>query len=139
MTLTQDHDWGRFEPSDSPAVRWLNDGRLVVLLEEFVYVDPDGVRWVCPKGMTSDGASVPRFGWFRTPPFTGRHRLAALPHDQYCSLGQAGLSPAASPEVHWMYYRALRCAGVSFWEAMRMWIPVRLFGPRFRASEKTDA
>jgi hypothetical protein len=35
--------------------------RRMALLEEFAFVDPEGVRWTVPAGSMIDGASIPGF------------------------------------------------------------------------------
>src|ERR1035441_4686270 len=45
-------------------------------------IDPDGLEWKAPKGLVTDGASIPQIAW--TPvggPFEGLYRLAAVVHD----------------------------------------------------------
>lgn len=57
-----------------------SDGRNVIVLEPFDFVDSKGNKYTVPAGTTSDGASTPRLLWRELPPF-GVYWLAAVFHD----------------------------------------------------------
>jgi hypothetical protein len=58
-------DFGHF--AGDPLTRWVASrsapDRVMVLLEDFRYVDPDGKPWTAPKGRSIDGASIPEALW----------------------------------------------------------------------------
>ena len=122
-----------FRPDRYPRVQLLDDGRSARLLDDFSYVDSSGKWWTARKGLVSDGASIPRravkwlsLGIIRAP-WTGKHRLAALPHDQAC-IDRTD----TWQEVHRMYWNALVESGEP---RMVVWImgwSVWLFGPRWK-------
>ena len=119
--------FGRF--SGTPKTEWLEDGRLMRLLEDFSYYGPDGKTWTAKKGDKTDGASIPQaFWWLIGGPFEGRYRNAAIVHDSEC---------AADPhrngwrEVHRMFYNASRAGGVSETKAKIMFMAVYHCGPRW--------
>lgn len=51
-------NWGKFP--QSPKIELLPGGRNIRLLEDFVYIDPDGRSWSTPKSYEADGASIPQ-------------------------------------------------------------------------------
>jgi hypothetical protein len=54
----------------------------LVLRREVVYIDDDGREWVAPRGMRSDGTSVPRPLWsLLGHPFSGVRLKPSLIHD----------------------------------------------------------
>src|SRR5262249_6815699 len=76
-------EFGAFQ--GAVTTRWLDDGRRMELLEDFVYVDPSGVRWNAPRTSKIDGASIPAPLWtFVGSPFTGCYRRASVVHDVGC-------------------------------------------------------
>lgn len=106
-----------------------NQGRNMILVEPFGYIDPNGVRWQAEKGMATNGASIPWPLWSIVgSPFTGLYRRAAVIHDFYCS-----------PEyryrdwrkVHRMFYDAMITGGVDELAAKLMYYAVWRFGPRW--------
>ena len=111
-----------------PVVRLLRNGRDMELMQMFQYADPAGVVWMAPRGSVVNGASVPRVLWrIVGSPFVGRYRNASILHDVYCVT-----QVMPSPQVHRMWYWAMRAGGVGRVRAFVMWLGVRLFGPRFR-------
>jgi hypothetical protein len=107
---------------------WLSDGRSMQLLNDVAFLDNRGRRWQAWKGDIVDGASIPRFFWrFIGSPFVGKYRRASVIHDVYCKT-----EVVRSPEVHKMFYEAMRHDGVPRVKAYAMWLAVRTFGPRFK-------
>jgi len=118
--------FGFFNPPQ-PRTDWLSDGEGMRLVDDFHFVDEVGSIWKCAAGSVVNGASIPRFFWrVIGPPLRGRYRFATIPHDVHCVLR---LYP--SPEVHRMFYRAMRASGVGRCKAWVMWFAVRFFGPRW--------
>ena len=114
--------------SSQVKTEWLEDGRSMRLLDSLAFEDKHGLQWVAPIGSVVDGASIPRFFWrFIGGPFSGKYRDASVIHDVYCVL-----QDRPSPEVHAMFYEAMRARGVWRTKAFLMWMAVRVFGPRFR-------
>ena len=112
----------------------LDDGRNLRIIAPMSYIDPKGKTWKVQKGMTTDGASVPRFFWSLFPPFSGKHRRAAVLHDRYC---QTRNRPWRS--VHQMFYDAMLAAGVDVVSANTMYGAVYSFGPRWSMTGPTRA
>ena len=112
-------------------VEWLRHGgedRMMKLLEEFAFVDDNGVRWVAPAGSIIDGASIPEMLWSAAngTPFVGDYRRATVLHDVAC---QERNRPSA--DVHRMFYDAMITDGVAKMRAIKMYTAVRLFGPHW--------
>jgi hypothetical protein len=121
-----------FRPDRSPQVELLEDGRSARLLHDFKYIDPFGRAWVARKGLTSDGASIPRIAHRIRAPWTGKHRLAALPHDQACVDRVDRWQ-----DVHRMYWNALKDSGEPFYIVWLMGWAVWLGGPRWKPPQSS--
>lgn len=106
---------------------WNDDGRNMTLLEDFSYVDPDGLEWKAPNGLVTDGASIPQAAWsIIGGPFEGPYRLAAVVHDAACDRKDRSWE-----SVHEMFYRAMLTAHVDETKAKIMYAAVYHFGPRW--------
>lgn len=106
--------------------RWLPK-REMQLLENFVFIDSKGVRWLAPINSIVDGSSIPRLFWTVIgSPFVGKHRRASIIHDVYC---QTKTTP--HKQVHKMFYEAMRCDGVNYFKAKVMYFAVKLGGPKW--------
>ena len=106
---------------------WNDDGRNMTLLEDFSYIDPDGLEWKAPKGLVTDGASIPQEAWsIIGGPFEGTYRLAAVVHDAACDTKDRSWE-----SVHEMFYRAMLTAHVDELKAKLMYAAVYHFGPRW--------
>lgn len=114
---------------------WLVEGevgddapdRRMQLLEDFAFVDPNGVRWVAPAGSKVDGASIPRMLWsVAGDPFIGQYRRASVLHDVACDD-----RTRPSKVVHRMFYDAMIADGTSEAQAVEFYTAVRLFGPHW--------
>ena len=110
--------------------RWT---RVAILESEFIYDSPEFGIVQVPYGFPSDGASVPRFLWNLYPPF-GRYLEAAVIHDWFCVLGNAGTSPIASQGAAKLFLEVMKSMGINWWRRYKMYLAVRVFGPRFKAS-----
>lgn len=115
-------DWGKF--SGQPKTVWLDDGREMKLLDDFVYTDNAGKAWLAKKETLIDGASIPRFMWtIIGGPFEGPYRNASIVHDSYYVDYREN-----SDVVHKMFYEAMRCGGVPERKAKVMFWAVYKFG-----------
>ena len=116
-------------------VSYARDGNSVELLRDIGYEDPNGKIWTALKGLTTDGATIPRVVWTLVgSPLKGSHIRAAVVHDQYCSIRNE------PPElVHRMFYDALRASGVNNIKASIMYIAVRVGGPSWSAMDVKNA
>jgi hypothetical protein len=105
----------------------VNQGRMGKLLSPFAFVDPDGKVWTAPKGLLTDGASIPQALWSIVgSPWTGLYRNAAVIHDQYCD---SHSEPWQA--VHRVFYRGMLANGVGPIKAKIMYAAVYRFGPRW--------
>ncbi|WP_286269519.1 DUF1353 domain-containing protein [Thalassotalea hakodatensis] len=112
--------------SGQPLTRWLPE-RKVQLLEDFTFIDKQGVIWVAPKGSIVDGSSIPRWLWFFIgSPFVGKHRYASIVHDVYCVTRSR-----PHKDVHKMYYEACRANGVNRIKAKVMYWGIKFRGPKW--------
>jgi hypothetical protein len=111
----------------SPKVELQADGRMLRLLENFIYIDPDKKAWVATKDLVVDGASIPRVFWTLTGgPLEGQFRNASIVHDEACNR-----MTEPWEDVHLMFYNACRCGGVSEYKAKVLYAAVYHFGPRW--------
>jgi hypothetical protein len=107
--------------------QWNDDGRNMTLLEDFSYIDPDGLEWKAPSGLVTDGASIPQLAWSVVGgPFEGPYRLAAVIHDAACDRKDRSWE-----STHEMFYRAMLSAHVDEPTAKIMYAAVYHFGPRW--------
>ncbi|HSY51140.1 MAG TPA: DUF1353 domain-containing protein [Thermoanaerobaculia bacterium] len=103
---------GRFE--GTPKVEYLNGATRVRLLEEFAYHDCTGRRWTAPKGLVSDGASIPRELWTIVgSPMMGPHFFAGLLHD-----ARYRLADCTKEEADLLLWDACLCGGTSEADAL---------------------
>jgi len=108
--------------------RWLSGHpRDMRLMETVRFTDPRGESWYAYRDSIINGAST---GWFFRrlfPAYVGFYRRASVFHDAYC---------AAKTRPSWMVHRMFREAmltdGTHPVVAWIMWLPVRVFGPRFK-------
>lgn len=117
--------WGEFPVK--PRVELMNDGRVLKLVDNFIYIDPHKKVWIAGKDSQVDGASIPEGFWSLTGgPLTGKYRNASIIHDVECERMQ---EPAEA--VHRMFYEACRCGGVDEEQAKVLYAAVYHFGPRW--------
>lgn len=94
-------------------------------------VTVDGVTYLAPEDMITDGASIPRFFWrLIGSPFTGRYRGPAVIHDAgYCGqLERSHGGPMTRAEVDSLFLRLMRSRGVARIKAWLIYRAVRLAG-----------
>lgn len=121
----QSSQFGSFE--GTVKTEWLADGRDMLLLADFSYIDPSGQRWDAPKGETIDGASIPRVFWsYVGGPFEGKYRNASVVHDVACRRKSKPWK-----EVHRMFYTASLLGGVGAAQAKVMYGAIYHYGPRW--------
>jgi hypothetical protein len=112
LTRDENRGIGRFE--GEPQVEYLAGGMRVRLLADFVYHDPTPRRWVAPKGLVSDGASIPREFWSIVgAPLGGPYLNAALLHDARYRLGDC-----SKDEADMVLWDAALCGGTSEADAL---------------------
>lgn len=127
---------------ERPQTEWLDDGRRMVLLRDFVFVEPDGTKWVAkaahkpPKDgdLVIDGASIPPVFWSVIGgPYEGLYRNASIVHDAEC------VSPYKHrwQDVHRMLYRASLAGGTSNLTAKLIFAAVWHFGPRWQWKDES--
>jgi Protein of unknown function (DUF1353) len=104
--------------------------RKIKLTTDFAFLDSRGVRWDAPAKSTIDGASIPEIVWSSVvgTPYIGDYRRASVVHDVACQQ-----KIRAHEEVHYMFYEAMICDGVTEERAYLMYTAVRLFGPKWPA------
>lgn len=109
------------------VTEWLPDGRNMRLLEDFIFVDPDGKAWKAPAGSIINGASIPMVLWDTVgSPYAGKYRQASVVHDVACIERREPWQA-----VHEMFYHAMLASGVEPLRAEVMAEAVRKFGPRW--------
>ncbi|QDU50898.1 DUF1353 domain-containing protein [Gimesia panareensis] len=124
-SASQRPPWGEFPVK--PRVELMNDGRVLKLVDNFIYIDPHEKVWIAGKDSQVDGASIPEGFWSVTGgPLTGKYRNASIIHDVECERMQE-----PSEAVHRMFYEACRCGGVDEEQAKVLYAAVYHFGPRW--------
>lgn len=105
----------------------LGDGRKIKLLNEIIFIDFKGKKWIAPKGHIVDGASIPRNLWsIIGSPLVGKYRIASVIHDVACD-GKTQSWQA----THRVFYEAMLASGVTKRKAEKMYTAVYNFGPRW--------
>jgi len=128
-----------------PRVDLLEDGRMVELVEDFVFIDKAGIKHTAREGLHFDGKSTPRGLWWTRiagPPLVGKARYAAVIHDQeradvrafFAKTGDKEAAAQLAFLADRAYLEGMECSGVwafkrkiqykavragSKWEAMR--------------------
>lgn len=105
------------------------------MADELDFVDGKADVWQAPKGTLTDGASIPRvFVKIVGNPTSKQFAQAAAIHDAYCGIGNengAKYHTRPWPQVHRMFYDALRVGGTPEYKAKVMFAAVWLGGPRW--------
>ncbi len=109
-------------------VKSINDGtKRVKLLEDLIYIDPNGQRWRSPKGSIVDGASIPKvFQKVIGTPYGGEYTLASVIHDVACVEQKEPWQ-----KVHRAFYDAMLASGVKKQKAATMYLAVYEAGGRW--------
>lgn len=141
--------FGKFEVDGKPALRLVQIFRApgapefeteenwdptdwdAKLGHNLTYVDPAERRWDVPSGQINDGASVPKIlHSFVGGGHNGLFLGAAIVHDRYCQKEEARTALGVEwPDVHRMFYYAMRASDVSEGKAKVMFGAVSCFGP----------
>lgn len=109
----------------NPKLEFLDDGRRVRLLADYIWEDSRGHNWIAKEGTICDGASIPRPAWWLIgSPFTGKYRNAAIPHDAYY-MDHRGRTRL---EVDKAFYEQMREDGVGRFKAWLIYKAVRIGG-----------
>lgn len=126
---------GEFQEGDEvPITRWLRDDngkdKHMRLHCDFTYTDPDKTPWLAEEGDEISGANIPEFLWGRRygSPYVGDFRRAAVIHDCYYPLPDREPRNIERKNVDKMFYHAMRCDGVDWYTAAKMYWAVRLLG-----------
>lgn len=105
------------------------------ILANVAFDDVNRIRWFAPRGILTDGASIPPlFVPVLGDPRLPEYEMAAALHDAYCGYGnEAALTFHSRPwrEVHRMFYQALRAGGTDEVRAKTIYAAVMLAGPRW--------
>ena len=114
-------------------VKPLNDKyHRVKLLEELVFIDAHGKKWVAPKGYIVDGATIPKpLQSIIGTPYGGAYVLASVIHDVACVEKKEPWQ-----EVHQAFYDAMLASGVDERKASAMYIAVYEVAPRWGKNRK---
>src|SRR3954470_14620545 len=101
----------------SVSATWDGNGRTMTLLADYRYVDQSGKEWIAPKGISVDGASIPKFLWsIIGGPFEGLYRNASVTHDYECKVRRTSWE-----RVHKMFYEHMVCSHVAEAQAKLMY------------------
>jgi hypothetical protein len=134
----QPNDWPPLDLATQlgPVLLPCEDRKSFLVLQEYYFVDAEGVKWSAPRssrsnGFCYDGASIPRilhtlFG----APLGDRYRNAAVIHDWYCQ-AEIGSSTA----VHKMFYEACLASGLAPAKAKLAYAAVVIGGPYWGEEE----
>lgn len=119
---------GREQFNNTVKVEWHPlHPRIMILLEDIIFTDSNGLEWLAPADSSIDGASIPRFFWrVIGSPFIGKYRRPSVLHDVYC----ANKSRPAQ-ETHDMFLEAMIADGVQKSKAGIMYNAVDTLGPRW--------
>jgi len=107
-------------------LRFLSDGRHAEVLQDFRFIDTDGVIFKADKGQIVNGASIPRVFWrLIGSPFVGNYRKSAVVHDcEYKS------KTKTRKQVDKGFLHSMKLEGVGRIKRKVMYRMVRLFGRR---------
>jgi hypothetical protein len=116
-----------FSPVE-PTTKWLSlpskNDRDMLLLEDFTYTDPQGVRWLAPRHSTINGASIPSALWTTVgSPYTGAYRRASIVHDVACVNARTDNDRLKADR---MFYDACIDGGCSKRQANLLYMGVRI-------------
>ena len=104
------------------------------LLNDYGYVDKNGLAWWVPQGTVVDGASIPQIFWsIIGGPWDGPYRNASVIHDWYCSTRSHPWQ-----DVHRMFYEAMLANCTSRLKAVAMYAAVWARGPRWRHAVQSN-
>ena len=116
------------------------DGDDWYLINDFKVLVGTTYKLVCPEGMRTDGASIPRFFWRVVgTPIASKYVKAAVIHDAgysnklewaYKEDGEWVVEDHTRKEVDQLFLALLKDLQVSWWRRNAMYLAVRWFGAR---------
>lgn len=113
--------------SGEPLTRW-KGSRIMMLEEDFYFIDRFNKKWIAPKCSELNGATIPQPLWSVIgSPYCGPYRRASIVHD--VAVGEGNNPPVPYPErkaADRMFYEACRTDGCSKLFALELYIGVRL-------------
>lgn len=114
--------------SGNPKTEWVvngdGDDRDMMLLEQFLYTDPNGRDWIAPFGSVINGASIPQPLWTSVgSPYTGDYRRASIVHDVACENAHNAQERKEADE---MFYYACLDGGCSSVQSSILYAGVRI-------------
>ena len=125
MTELQSGDYGHY--TGALIFEPLTDGRRMRVMQDFGFMEADGLHWPVPPRTIVDGASIPRPLWSLIGgPFEGKYRNASVVHDYYCDVRSAEWHM-----VHRMFFRGMLASNVPIAQAKLMYAAVYFAGPRW--------
>lgn len=115
--------------------------RKMFLLEDFIFIDFEGVEWIAKAGDVINGISYPEYRNYQDlwrnilftigsvpikilnwNPYTGNARRASVIHDRYCKIQTRSASA-----THKMFYEAMLEDFTPKWQADIMYWSVKTF------------
>jgi len=95
---------------------------------ELGFIDSSGKKWVVPKGVIANGASIPRIYWSQLgSPLNSEYTIPLILHDYYSTTRTESYEA-----VNKMFYEALLKSGVSEVKGKIFYAAVAHFGPRWK-------
>lgn len=113
--------------SNTLRVSLIKGTRKIRLLETLTFTQPNGKKWIAPKGHIVDGASIPIIAQpFVGTPYGGKYVMASVIHDVACDEKKEKWQ-----NVHKVFHYAMLASGVQKSKADIMYKAVYLGGPRW--------
>lgn len=113
--------------SNTLRVSPIKGTRKVRLLETLTFTEPNGKKWIAPKGHVVDGASIPIVAQpLVGTPYGGKYVMASVIHDVACDEKKEKWQ-----NVHKVFHYAMLVSGVQKSKADKMYKAVYLGGPRW--------
>ena len=106
-----------------PKVEPVEGKRLMRLTQDWLLLRSDGLAVLIRAGFTFDGASIPKFYWWRFQPFDPMTLVAALIHDYLYVYGLLGRHVADA-----FFYHMLMCEHNGGWKSSVLYAAVNHFG-----------
>ena len=126
---TPGNDYGKF-PTGMPLLRPVEQGEIMLVMEDYVFIDGHGNSWKTPKGEPVDGQSIPRVLWSIVGhPFHGRCLPASVIHDYYCN--EDVKYEYKWKDVHRIFYYGCLANNATKTEALLKYWGVIIGGPKW--------
>ena len=118
--------YGKYS-SNTLRVSLIKGSRKVRLLETLTFTQPNGKKWIAPKGHVVDGASIPIIAQpLVGTPYGGKYVMASVIHDVACDEKKETWQNA-----HKAFHYAMLASGVQKFKADKMYKAVYFGGPRW--------